>query len=48
MVAGLWLLQLGSVWYNLPVLFLGFSAFFFPRSLANPNPWLSGREQSLR
>lgn len=28
MVAGLWLLQLGSVWYSLPVLFLGFSAFF--------------------
>lgn len=28
MVAGLWLLQLGEVWHNLPMLFLGFSAFF--------------------
>lgn len=48
MVAGLWLLQLGRVWYNIPVLFPDFSAFFSPRSLGNPNPWLSGREQSLR
>lgn len=41
-MVGLWLLQSRRVWYNLPLLFPGFSAFFFfflkqlgkPQSLA--------------
>lgn len=38
MVAGLWLLQLDRVWYNLPVLFLGFSAFFSPAAWVTSIP----------
>lgn len=37
-VAGLWLLHLGRVWYNLPVLFPGFSAFFPPSAWVTPIP----------
>lgn len=52
MVLGLWLLQSRRVWCNLPLLFPGFSAFFFFSfvlfsSLGNANHWLAGREQSL-
>lgn len=38
MVAGLWLLQLNRVWYNLPVLFPGFSAFLSPAAWVTPVP----------
>lgn len=36
MVAGLWLLQFRSVWYNLPLLCLGFSVFYFLAAWVTP------------
>lgn len=38
MVAGLWLLLLGRVWYNLPVLFLGLFTFFSPAAWVTQIP----------
>lgn len=38
MVAGLWLLLLGRVWYNLPVLFPGLFTFFSPAAWVTQIP----------